>query len=487
MRRTILNLCFKWLRIAVGSAILAGAGLGLHAQASAGWRTVSTGFSAQVLLDHDNAMWAGGSAESIAVSQDGGQHWQMKHTNPTGALLLSLQFVTDKFGYAAGTGGLVLFTQDGGESWTAGTPASETIFQAAFGDANHGIIRTRSALLATTDGGKNWKPVSPANDPDWSSKYPFTDSLAALDATHLIIRVSEGEAGDGEFLWTADGGETWNANYLPNGAGSGHLFVTQGQYWAVGHEVVGKDEPGGGYATPMAVLSKDGVNWDHKPVYHDVCHWTSCGGCTPQGCFAGRSSFVPFSRILQDAHGNGSSANSEPDSVKPESLARFPEHLLSDRWARDGETLCLLTQGVIQCADLTPAATLDTKDDQAEWDTDSYPPVHPTQANALIVSIEPALGHGLRCIRCDLSRSYFSETGDSGPTQFTLSFVIGTSCRAENLSIAGALPKDVAERMREAVESWLFEPHTENGVVKPFAVKLSGKVFVMNFQKPPRQ
>ncbi len=485
MRRRSISFRFEFLLITFIFALLFGVSTDL-AQVPAGWKIVSPGFGAESLLSHDNAMWAVGSAETVAESTDAGQHWVKKHENRDGELLLAFAFVTEKFGYAAGTGGTVVFTEDGGESWTAKKLAPETILQAAFGDENHGVIRTRSALLATTDGGKNWRPVVPANDPDWSAKYPFTANMVALDAKHLLVRVSEGEYSDGEFLWTADGGATWNANYLPNGAGRDNLFLAQGRYWTVGHEIVNKDKPGGGGSEPMAVTSQDGIEWDHRPVYYSVCHWHDCGGCTPQGCFAGQSSFIPFSRILQEAAGNGSTPDSKNEARQPESLFRFPDHILSDQWALSGSTLCILTSGEIDCTTLAPVAALDTKDESFGFDPRGWPPLHPTPADALNASIESVLGHGIRCIRCNFPRSYFSQTGDSGPTPFGLSFIIGTSGRAEKVMVTGPAPVDVASKIRQTVSSWIFEPYVENGRTKAVPVSLSGRVFVMNFAKPPR-
>jgi hypothetical protein len=483
MAAEISSFLIRLVRGRVYPALLLAASL-CAAQAPAGWNTLSPGFSAQMLLSHNHAMWAAGSGETIAVSQDAGQHWVKKHENPNGALLLSFGFASDKFGYAAGTGGVVLFTQDGGENWSAGKLYSETILQAAFGDSLHGVIRTRTALLATINGGKDWIPVVPANYTDWTEKSPYTDSVAALDASHMIVRVSEGQARDGVFLWTADGGATWTANYLPNGAGSGRLFIADGKYWAVGHEVVGKDKPGGGLGVPMAVRSADGVTWDHLPVYSDVCHWHGCGGCTPQGCFAGESSFVPFSRILQSAAGNDSSSISS--SAKPESLDRFPAHLLSDQWAISGNTLCVESQGKIECTGLMPVASLDTEEEPFDFDVDSWPPLHPTRGDAMSVSIESALGGRAQCIRCTMSRTYFSDKGASGPTDFELAFAIGASGRAERVQVTGPIAEDVAATIRQAADSWLFERHAGNGSSKPIPVKLSGKVFVMNFAKPPK-
>ena len=462
--------------------LLTGIHLPVSAQTPKGWKSVSPGFSAEVLLSRGNAMWAAGSGETIAVSTDGGQHWQKKHEDPNGGLLLTFAFVNEKFGYAAGTGPRLLMTEDGGETWSARMPVPETIFQAAFGDPQHGVVRARSSLLATTDGGKSWKLVIPANDPDWSKKLPETVALTAMDSMHLLVRV----AGDGgEYLWTTDGGATWRATALPSGAGSNGAFVFQEKYWSVGSEVVGKDKPGGGYSTPMAVRSSDGDQWEHLLVYHDVCHWTGCGGCTPQGCFAGRSSFVPFSRILEGAPGNGAASGSGQPTIQPESLARFPAHLLSEQWARSGNTLCLLTNGVIDCTTLSPVAMLDTRDDQAEWENRSYPPLHVIKANHGNGSIEPALQAGLHCIRCDLDRMYISKEASSGPVTFEISFAIEKDGRVGKVGLSGNVPGDVADRLRHRAASWLFEPYQVNGVPAATTVGLRGSVFILNPDKPP--
>lgn len=266
---------------------------------TAGWTQVSPGFSAEVLVHHGKGMWAAGSENSIAFSNDRGRHWQIKHTEPGGGLLLAFGFVGESFGYAAGTGSHLLLTTDAGETWTSAVTVPDPVFQATFGDPQHGLIRTRTALLCTADGGKNWTAVKLATNPDWPSKYPYTIQLAALDGDRLAVQVSKGQYSDSEFISTRDGGKTWTETYLPNGAGGHGLFVAGDQYWSVGGEVVGKDKPGGGLRVPMAVRSKDGLDWEHLPVLRDACHWSECSGCTAQGCFAGRRSFVPFSRILE--------------------------------------------------------------------------------------------------------------------------------------------------------------------------------------------
>ena len=77
-----------------------------------------------------SSVWICGADEGVAVSSDGGQHWQTKHQTKDGALLLNIDFANDKFGYATGTGGLFLTTEDAGETWLQHSTGSFTILQA---------------------------------------------------------------------------------------------------------------------------------------------------------------------------------------------------------------------------------------------------------------------------------------------------------------------------------------------------------------------
>ena len=428
-----------------------------------GWHSADPGFSTQVVLGRGSVMWAAGSAETIAVSADFGQHWQFKHHDEKGALLLTLNFVDDRFGYAAGTQGKVLFTEDGGESWTGDRISDETVLQAAFGDDQHGVIRTLSGLMSTPNGGKSWNPVIPANEPDWLSKFPFIVDMAALDKDHLAVRVAAGPGRDGEYLWSADGGNTWNSNYIGNSV-INSLFVSAGAYWSIGHSVLShqanrRDKFGFGYSAPMAFHSRNGIVWEHNPLNWDACHWYDCDGCTPQGCFGGRSSLLEL--------------NETKDKFVQKSMDKFPAHDgLSSQWAKVRDTLCLLVHSGIQCTTMQTVNELDILDDAPSWQDRSL------AAIGKIPKSDP------QCIRCQLDQVYLTSTGRSGPVDLELSFVIAPSGDVGDATIKGSLPDELTARIEQQIDNWLFEPYFDEGQPAEIQLSYATSIVLLNPTQP---
>ena len=138
--------------------------------------------------------WICGTDESVADVDDAGEHWQVKHQTTDGAVLLNIGFANDKFGYAAGTGGLFLITEDGGETWSPHSAGKDSILQVSFSDAKHGLIRTFTSLMFTVDGGANWSVVSTGQNSDDIKRFPYTFSLVVLDSSHMAIMMKQGTA-----------------------------------------------------------------------------------------------------------------------------------------------------------------------------------------------------------------------------------------------------------------------------------------------------
>lgn len=223
---------------------------------SSDWRSYDLPFRALNVASTGHLLWVCGTEEAIASSSDDGEHWRVKHQTTDGGLLLNINFADSKFGYAAGTGGLFLTTVDGGETWVPHSGISETILQISFADLQHGLIRTPTSLLFTVDGGLHWSPVSLGQNSEDLKHFPYTFSLIALDGSHMAVMLKEGAAQyeSQTFLSTQDSGKSWNILNIPSVTLYSFLRV-EDQYWAVGTEVIHKDQPGGGYSVPLALHS----------------------------------------------------------------------------------------------------------------------------------------------------------------------------------------------------------------------------------------
>lgn len=65
-----------------------------------------------------NDLWAAGHDTTILHSDDGGRNWTLQHYDPDRRQpIMDLHFVDADLGYAIGAYGLMMFTEDGGETW----------------------------------------------------------------------------------------------------------------------------------------------------------------------------------------------------------------------------------------------------------------------------------------------------------------------------------------------------------------------------------
>jgi len=131
--------------------------------------------------------WAVGNRGAIWKTTDGGTSWTFVPTLP-GVDKFSLQsacFLTDRVGWIAGGSfipfsqthiGIVLFTNDGGATWTAqGNGLLPYLKQVRFFDLERGIaIGEKSTtfpggILQTADGGKTWSAANSTRNGPWSA------------------------------------------------------------------------------------------------------------------------------------------------------------------------------------------------------------------------------------------------------------------------------------------------------------------------------
>ena len=136
--------------------------------------------------------------------------WQLSETGVT-ARLRGLAAVSDRVAWAAGSGGTVLRTVDGGRSWQRVDPPGTQELQfrdiEAF-DAERAVALTigegeQSRIYTTADGGRSWTETFRNEDPR-----AFYDCITFLDRRHGLA-LSDPVDGRFRILATADGGRTW--------------------------------------------------------------------------------------------------------------------------------------------------------------------------------------------------------------------------------------------------------------------------------------
>ncbi|MGN8225831.1 T9SS type A sorting domain-containing protein [Gracilimonas sp. BCB1] len=120
-----------------------------------------------------------------------------------------MQFVTDQIAYAIGNNGIILKSSDGGATWTDISYGDSRNYQGLFFfDAESGFVGgpfstagggSSEMLAKTEDGGQTW---------DIRSSFNFNNfnDIEFLDAQNGWVA-----SADGEVLFTADGGESWNS------------------------------------------------------------------------------------------------------------------------------------------------------------------------------------------------------------------------------------------------------------------------------------
>jgi len=380
------------------------------------------------------SLWTCGTDESVAVSTDAGEHWQVKHETPDGAVLLNIAFANDKFGYAAGTGGLFLTTEDGGETWFPHSAGKDSILQVSFSDTKHGLIRTFTSLLFTVDGGTNWSVVSAGQNSDDIKRFPYTFSLVVLDSSHMAIMMKQGTAQyeTQGFLVSQDSGASWKFLTIPNVTLYSFLRA-QGKYWAIGTEVVHKDQPGGGHGVPVALYSSDGEKWNHSNNDLSACKLRMCVACTTEGCLSANGIITDF---FSDKTTYGRfSANRE----------------LTSKWAAAGSAVCFVGNG-LQCTILRPT-------------------VEPSSGEIpLPVAVGPApLGarvadQGPHCIICSMDQILIDKKAQGAYT-IKLVLQIAKNGVVRSAVAEGAPTPEVKSRIEQQAQEWIFEPYLKDGVV----------------------
>lgn len=124
-----------------------------------------------------------------------------EHAAVTSANLNSLTCVGVSSAWAVGDSGTILYTANGGASWTAQTSHTQVgLHGVSFSTLQHGVVAgDAGTMLLTDDGGAHWSPVA------------LAQNLAAIDLQAVKLAGSAGAAvgSGGTILLTSDSGASW--------------------------------------------------------------------------------------------------------------------------------------------------------------------------------------------------------------------------------------------------------------------------------------
>jgi len=193
--------------------------------------------------------------DAIFVTNDGGETLNLIQHNVYGAKLLSVSFAPDNplIGVICGDNNLVLYTADGGVTWTQGTEnvaaSGDDFEECHMVSATVGwLVGDNGTICKTTDGGQNW-----------TQQTAFT-GVHLIDVYFSMPNYGWVSGEDNTVFYTDDGGATWN-DISPTLAATGdevnavYANIHSGELWigARDGQVLTRDDQVTGHETPISL------------------------------------------------------------------------------------------------------------------------------------------------------------------------------------------------------------------------------------------
>lgn len=217
----------RWSVLGPAADVVKAASAPIFSAVQVGSRTVAVG-------DH-----------GVILRSDDGVHFRQAKSVPVRSLLTAVQFLDARRGFAAGHDGVVLGTQDGGDTWTLlhATPGVEKpILSLHFDSAEHGLaVGLYGWTLETSDGGHSWTEGHIGGDGDDRHLFHLFTSpkgtwLIAAEQGTVFRSVDGGKSW--QALSTGDQGSLWHGTALADGTllvcgMRGHIYrsADDGQSW----------------------------------------------------------------------------------------------------------------------------------------------------------------------------------------------------------------------------------------------------------------
>ncbi len=152
----------------------------------------------------------GGSSEMLAKTTDGGESWEVFSSFDFDDFN-DMEFLDEQTGWVASADGKILYTDDGGESWSSKSAGTEDLLDIHFQNENtFWVAGEYGSLYSSDDAGETWEL---AVDLETFGLRPSTDSFYGVEFLNDDVGFAVGQTYDGGditfVLKTTDGGENW--------------------------------------------------------------------------------------------------------------------------------------------------------------------------------------------------------------------------------------------------------------------------------------
>jgi photosystem II stability/assembly factor-like uncharacterized protein len=192
-----------------------------------------------------------GERGHVLLSDDAGKTWRQAKAVPTRATLTCVHATDAQTLWAAGHGGVILRSSDGGEQWAlvhGQADGPDVLLTLRVEADGHGLACGGFGVaLATADAGKTWQPRTLVEGE--SGERHLNRLFLSAAGTWLVA--AEG----GHVLRSRDRGATWAAVKTPY----------SGSLWS-GLALPGGGLLAGGMRGNIVRSGDDGVTWTHLPV-----------------------------------------------------------------------------------------------------------------------------------------------------------------------------------------------------------------------------
>ncbi len=131
-----------------------------------------------VYFSSANVGWVVGEFGLVLNTEDGGETWTSQRYGVDLPQLYAVKFLDDRRGWAMGQAGNLIQTIDGGRHWSSVEIETKRDLYDVSLEGQRGIIVGDGVALASNDGGSNWRPMILKGEEQWFSGVALKSSEA---------------------------------------------------------------------------------------------------------------------------------------------------------------------------------------------------------------------------------------------------------------------------------------------------------------------